>query len=80
MARLGLPPGVDDRAAAAALLAQPAVVTVPVAFSTMVAVSLLRPDRGEGTDRHLLALHAPEELGFDVTMRDRNAPVGAAAR
>jgi Na+(H+)/acetate symporter ActP len=65
---------------AAALLAQPAVVTVPVAFSTMVAVSLLRPDRGEGTDRHLLALHAPEELGFDVTMRDRNAPVGAAAR
>ncbi len=71
---------VGGSGAAGALLAQPAVVTVPVAFSTMVAVSLLRPDRGEGTDRHLLALHAPEELGFDVTMRDQNAPVGVAAR
>ena len=68
------------RDTAGALLAQPAVVTVPVAFSTMVAVSLLRPGRGEGTDRHLLALHAPEELGFDVTVRDRNAQVGVAAR
>jgi hypothetical protein len=26
-----------------------------------------------------VALHAPEELGFDVTVRDRNARVGVAA-
>ncbi len=62
-----------------ALLAQPAVVTVPIAFTTMVAVSLLRPRGLEGTDSQLLALHAPEELGFDVTVRDRNAQVGTAA-
>lgn len=62
-----------------ALLAQPAVVTVPVAFTTMILVSLLRPSRAEGTDRHALALHAPEELGFDVTVRDRNAQVRVAA-
>jgi cation/acetate symporter len=60
-----------------ALLAQPAVVTVPAAFSAMVAVSLMRPGRAPDADRQLLALHAPEELGFDVTMRDRNAQVGA---
>ena len=59
------------------------MVTVPVAFSAMVAVSLLRPRRARNADRHnadrqLLALHAPEELGFDVTVRDRNAQVGAA--
>ena len=60
-----------------ALLAQPAVVSVPVAFSAMVAVSLLRPQGGRDADRQLLALHAPEELGFDVTVRDRNAQVGA---
>jgi Na+(H+)/acetate symporter ActP len=60
-----------------ALLAQPAVVSVPVAFSAMVAVSLLQPRRSRDADRHLLALHAPEELGFDVTVRDRNAQVGA---
>ncbi len=62
-----------------AILAQPALVSVPAAFSTMVAVSLLRPGAVEGTDRQLLALHAPEELGFDVTVRDRNAQVGVAA-
>ncbi len=62
-----------------ALLAQPAVVTVPIAFATMVAVSLLRPRRSEGTDRQMLALHAPEELGFDVDVRDRNARIRVAS-
>jgi Na+(H+)/acetate symporter ActP len=62
-----------------ALLAQPAVVTVPAAFATMVAVSLLRPRRAEGTDRQMLALHAPEELGFDVDVRDRNARIRVAS-
>jgi cation/acetate symporter len=66
-----------DGGSLGALLAQPAVVTVPVAFSAMVAVSLLRPRRARDADRQLLALHAPEELGFDVTVRDRNARVGA---
>ncbi len=37
------------------------------------------PGQGRGHRPHLLALHAPEELGFDVTMRDRNAQVRAAA-
>jgi cation/acetate symporter len=71
--------GVGGSGTFGVLLAQPAVVTVPVAFSTMIFVSLLRPSRAEGTDRNLLALHAPEELGFDVTVRDRNAQVGVAA-
>ena len=57
------------------LLAQPAVVTVPLAFATMVAVSLLRPRRSQGTDRQMLALHALEELGFDVDVRDRKARI-----
>jgi cation/acetate symporter len=65
--------------ALAALLAQPAVVTVPVAFSAMVAVSLRSAVRAEGTDRHALALHAPEELGFDVAGRARNVGVAVAA-
>ena len=45
----------------------------------MILVSLLRPGRVEGTDRDMLALHAPEQLGFDVTVRDRNARIGLAA-
>jgi cation/acetate symporter len=64
--------------AVAAVLAQPAIVSVPVAFSTMVLVSLLRPAPSDA-DRHALALHAPEELGFEVALRDRNAEVRAAA-
>jgi Na+(H+)/acetate symporter ActP len=72
---LGLARGVGS-GATGALLAQPAVVTVPVAFTAMIAVSLLRPGPAQATDRHALALHAPEELGFDVGVRAR---VGAAA-
>ncbi len=69
---------VRDSGAIGALLAQPAVVTVPVAFSAMVVVSLLRPGPARDADRQLLALHAPEELGFDVTGRDRTTQVGTA--
>ncbi|HUZ85168.1 MAG TPA: cation acetate symporter [Gaiellales bacterium] len=65
--------------AVGALLAQPAAVSVPLAFSTMVLVSLLRPGRIDGTDRQALALHGPEELGFDVALRDHNARAQAAA-
>ena len=55
----GLSPAVE------ALLAQPAVVTVPAAFATMVLVSLRTQDRVP-TDvaRILLRLHAPDRLGF----------------
>jgi len=46
-----------------ALLVQPALLTVPLAFATMVAVS--RADRrgpAPGVGAHMLALHAPEEV------------------
>ena len=50
-----------------ALLAQPAAVSVPVAFATMIAVSRLdharRPRDVEG---HMRALHAPEGLGLEA--------------
>jgi Na+(H+)/acetate symporter ActP len=49
-----------------ALLTQPAVVSVPVAFLTMIAVSLL--DRGgrRQADPEMLALHVPEGLGLEA--------------
>jgi len=47
-----------------ALLTQPAVLSVPVAFATMVLVSL-RDRRGRrAADAALLAMHAPEGLGL----------------
>jgi cation/acetate symporter len=47
-----------------ALLAQPAVLSVPVAFLTMIAVSLTDPERPAGTEETMLALHGPEGLGL----------------
>jgi Na+(H+)/acetate symporter ActP len=47
---------------AGGLLVQPAVLTVPIAFGTMIVVSLL--DRRRAADSELLALHAPEGLGL----------------
>ena len=49
-----------------ALLTQPAVLSVPVAFAVMVAVSLGDRTRRPGADAQLLALHAPEGLGLGV--------------
>jgi Na+(H+)/acetate symporter ActP len=49
-----------------ALLSQPALVTVPVAFTAMVVGSLFAGGRKIDADRHLLALHAPEGLGLDA--------------
>jgi Na+(H+)/acetate symporter ActP len=47
------------------LLAEPAAWTVPVAFATMVSVSLFTPARiPAGTTSWLLAVHAPESLGL----------------
>jgi Na+(H+)/acetate symporter ActP len=48
-----------------AVLAEPAAWTVPVAFATMVVVSLRTPSRiPAGTTAWLLAVHAPESLGL----------------
>jgi cation/acetate symporter len=49
---------------AAVLLEQPAVVSVPIAFMTMVFVSLRDPQRVPDPDAEMLALHAPEGLGL----------------
>ncbi len=46
------------------LLAQPAVVSVPLAFVTMIGVSLATKVRRPDADAQLLALHAPEGLGL----------------
>ena len=48
---------------AAALLEQPAIVSVPVAFLAMIAVSLRDPRRFDPS-AEMLALHAPEGLGL----------------
>jgi cation/acetate symporter len=45
------------------LLTQPAVISVPLAFATMVLVSLLDRSPARSADAQLLALHAPEGLG-----------------
>jgi len=49
---------------ALALLGQPAIVSVPVAFLTMIGVSLTDPRRVEDVEAQMLALHAPEGLGL----------------
>ena len=49
-----------------ALLAQPAVVSVPVAFATMIGVSLRDPERPVATEETMLALHGPEGLGLEA--------------
>ena len=46
-----------------ALLTQPAVLSVPVAFAVMVVVSLRDRQGRRAADPELLALHAPEGLG-----------------
>jgi Na+(H+)/acetate symporter ActP len=54
----------DDVTGASALLAQPAVISVPVAFAVMVLVSLRDRDGRRRADAELLMLHAPEGLGL----------------
>lgn len=56
--------------AVGALLAQPAVVSVPVAFVTMALVSLAdAARRPRDVEASLLALHAPEGLGLEPAVR-----------
>jgi cation/acetate symporter len=53
----------------AVLLQQPAVGSVPIAFLTMVVVSLRDPRRVDSSDE-MLALHAPEGLGLRLAEDD----------
>ena len=53
-----------------ALLTQPAIITVPVAFAAMIAVSLATA-RPKDVRSQMLALHAPEGLGLEALERAR---------
>lgn len=52
------------------LLTQPAVVSVPVAFASMIVVSLIS-DRPPDVAAQMLTLHAPEGLGLEALERAR---------
>jgi len=61
----GLVAGGDAVTTGDVLLAQPAVISVPVAFATMIVVSRRTSDRvPRQLESHLRALHAPEGLGL----------------
>jgi cation/acetate symporter len=60
---VGLALGEPTRGAAA-LLQQPAIVSVPLAFLTMIVISLRDPHRIVDPEAEMLALHAPEGLGL----------------
>ena len=61
-----------------ALLTQPAVISVPIAFAVMVLVSLHDRDGRRTADAELLAMHAPEGLGLGLEADD--AVLGRGAR
>jgi Na+(H+)/acetate symporter ActP len=66
-AAIGVDLGVGDvGGAAGALLSQPALIAVPTAFAAMILGSLLAGGRRVDADRHMLALHAPEDLGLEA--------------
>ena len=50
--------------AVAVVLAQPAIVTLPLAFAVMVAVSLLRSRAPAGVAAKMVQLHIPDRLGL----------------
>jgi cation/acetate symporter len=56
-----------------ALLTQPAVLSVPLAFATMAIVSLRGPQLRRTPNAELLALHAPEGLGLGLEDEDVDA-------
>jgi len=49
-----------------ALLAQPAVISVPLAFLAMIAASRTDPKRPHDVEAKMLALHAPEGPGLEA--------------
>jgi Na+(H+)/acetate symporter ActP len=69
----GLALGEPTGGAGAALLAQPAVISVPVAFLVMIIVSLRDPVRIDAS-AEMLALHAPEGLGLRVAEEELAVP------
>jgi cation/acetate symporter len=69
----GLALGEPSTGAGAALLAQPAVVSVPIAFLVMIAVSLTDSQRIDAS-AEMLALHAPEGLGLRVAEDELAVP------
>ena len=73
---VGLALGDESASVTGALLAQPAIVTVPVASMVMIVVSLRDPGRGASTE--MLALHAPEGLGLRLAEEDLDAPAAPA--
>ena len=50
--------------ALAVVLAQPAIVSLPLAFAVMIGVSVLRPRLPEGAATKMLQLHIPDRLGL----------------
>jgi len=56
-----------------ALLTQPAVLSVPLAFATMALVSLHDAGAARAPNAELLALHAPEGLGLGLEDEDVDA-------
>jgi cation/acetate symporter len=56
-----------------ALLTQPAVLSVPLAFATMALVSLADRSPRRAPNAELLALHAPEGLGLGLPDEDVDA-------
>jgi cation/acetate symporter len=60
----------EPTAGALALLQQPAIVSVPVAFLMMIVVSLRDPHRIPNVESEMLALHAPEGLGLRLADED----------
>ena len=61
----GLIAGENVSGALGALLSQPAVVSVPIAFVTMIGVSLLDSAHSVDAAPVMLALHVPEGLGLE---------------
>jgi cation/acetate symporter len=74
----GLVAGENVGGALGALLSQPAVVSVPIAFITMIVVSLLDSADPVDAEPMMLALHAPEGLGLEELEQEPAAPAGAA--
>jgi cation/acetate symporter len=71
----GLALGDQTTSVVGALLAQPALVSVPVAFVVMIVVSLRFPAATDAS-AEMLALHAPEGLGLRLAEDDLDAPAG----
>jgi cation/acetate symporter len=74
----GLARGDESTSVIGALLAQPALVSVPVAFIVMIAVSLRSP-AAPPASAEMLALHAPEGLGLRLAEDDIDAPVAPSS-